>query len=196
MNFLEYAEGGRVLQGYHSCNAAPPASWGGTVIETVASHDPSQTMVVDGVPVDLGPPPTAHHVIDYVAQAWRLPGDLTELRIAQDAKWVEIRDERDRREREVFPYLGQWLQCDVISVLRMSGAKEAAAAALAAGVEFNETWTCADNTELPVTAHEVLGMLPALALWSSGLHAIGRDLRAQIEACETAAAVAAVSWPG
>ena len=193
-HFLEFASDGRVLTSM-SAPHEPPASFGGTVIETAAAHDPSQAMVVDGVPVDLGPRPTVHHIIDYQAQAWRLPVDLTELRIAQDAKWVEIRDERDRRERDVFPYLGQWLQCDVVSCLRMSGAKEAAAAALAAGVEFGETWTCADNTQLPMTAHQVLGMLPALALWSSGLHATGRDLRAQIEACVSLAGVSAVVWP-
>lgn len=192
--YLEHTPEGRVIT-KTVAPVAPPASFGGTVIEVGADFDPGQTIIVNDALHDIGARPTVHHIIDYEAQAWRLPGGLTELRIAQDAKWVEISGERDRRERDVFPYLGQWLQCDVVSCLRMSGAKEAAAAALAAGVEFNETWTCADNTQLPMTAHDVLGMLPALALWSSGLHATGRDLRAQIEACDTVEEVAAIAWP-
>lgn len=192
--WVEHDVAGRVLAAYAG-GEVQQALRGGTVAQVDGICNPSQCIYVDGGLLDLGSPPTIHHVIDNTARAWRLPGDLTDLRVAQDAKWSQIRDERDRLERDVFPYLGQWLQCDVVSVLRMSGAKEAAAAALAAGVEFSETWTCADNTQLPVTAHEVLGMLPALALWSSGLHAIGRDLRAQIEACDTVEDVAAIAWP-
>lgn len=191
--YIEHAADGRILQATE-CEEAPPASFGGTVVQVEGSVDASRTLYQGGEVVLLPPQPSMMHIIDPVAREWVMPG-MTSLETAQSTKWGEIRDERDRRERDVFPYLGQWLQCDVVSVLRMAGAKEAAAAALAAGVEFSETWTCEDNSLLPMTAHDVLGMLPALALWSSSLHATGRELRALIDACETVEEVAAISWP-
>lgn len=195
-NYLEFADDGRVLATMNACPVFPDAHYGGTVVEVdVWSETPGQLLYLDGEVIDLGPPPSPHHERDPDTQTWRLSGAFNELDLARSAAWTEIKRERDRREREVFPYLGQWLQCDVVSVLRMTGAKEAAAAALAAGVEFSETWTCADNSLLPMTTHDVLGMLPALALWSSSLHATGRNLRAQLDACETVEAVAAISWP-
>lgn len=72
MNFyLEYAADGRVITATEAPEP-PPASFGGTVIETEQACNAGQTVVVDGVPQDIGPPPTVHHVIDPLAQAWVL----------------------------------------------------------------------------------------------------------------------------
>lgn len=196
-NYLEHADDGRVLATMNACPIFPDAHYGGTVVEVdVWSETPGQLLYLDGEVIDLGPPPTPLHERDPDARAWRLPGGISELDLARDAAWAEIKRERDRREAGTFPYMGKQLQCDVVSVLRMTGAKEAALAAVSIGMTFSETWTCADNSLLLVDAEAVLGMLPALAVFSSSLHATARALRAQIYAEDaTDATVSAVAWP-
>jgi hypothetical protein len=192
--WLEHDADGRVLQAYIGGEDQRPLL-GGILVPTEALVDPSRSMWVDGAVVDLGPPPSAKHVIDVATRAWVVPG-VSNLELAQAAKWEQVKAERDRRESGTFPYMGKQLQCDVVSVLRMTGAKEAALDAIANGWAFSETWTCADNSLLPVDADAVLGMLPALAIFSSSLHATARALRAQIYAEDaTAASVEAVAWP-
>lgn len=192
--WLERDADGRILQAYIGGEDQRPLL-GGILVPTEVLVDPSRSLWVDGAVVDLGPPPSVRHVMDVATRAWIVPG-VSELELAQAAKWEQVKAERDRRESATFPYMGKQLQCDVVSVLRMTGAKEAALAAIENGVPFSETWTCADNSLLPVDAEAVLGMLPALAIYSSGLHATARALRAQIYAEDaTDASVAAVAWP-
>lgn len=191
--WIEVNAWGRILQ--KTDGSEPRPMFGGTVHEVDTKPDPVRNMYIDGELLDLGERPSFDHYLDEDARAWVVPG-RSELQVAQDAKWTDIKNERDRLESTTFPYMGRSLQCDVVSVLRMTGAKEAALMAIEAGIPFSETWTCADNTLLPVDAHTVLGMLPALAVWSSGLHATARTLRAAIYAEDaTLTSVAAVAWP-
>ena len=191
--WIEHA-GGLVLLAM-SGGAEPQAQMGGTVAEFEALCDPAQCLYLDGEVLDLGPAPSFQHVRDAETRAWVVPG-VSALALAQATKWEQVKAERDRRESGTFPYMGKQLQCDVVSVLRMTGAKEAALAAISIGMTFSETWTCADNSLLLVDADAVLGMLPALAVFSSGLHATARALRSQIYAADaTEASVAAVAWP-
>jgi hypothetical protein len=194
--WLEYDEAGAVLGMYSGAGEQHPLK-GGILLEVDRLYGAGETMVLDGVVVEFGPPPSEHHVKDAASRSWVLRSGVSALALAQAEKWAEIRAERDRRESGTFPYMGKELQCDVVSVLRMTGAKEAALAAISNGVTFSETWTCADNSLLPVDAEAVLGMLPALAVFSSSLHATARLLRAQIYAEDaTEASVEAVTWPG
>ena len=195
MNFwIEHDDDGGVLRAVMS-DETPDPQMGGVMLATDRIYEPGQTWVIDGAPADFGPPPSYRHVMDPTTRTWAVPGK-TALQVAQDAKWAQIRTERDRREQTTFPYMGKQLQCDAVSTLRMSKAKEAALAALEAGAPFSEVWTCADNTQLPMTANDILGMLPALAAWSSGLHATGRALRAQIyHSSATLESVASTVWP-
>ena len=196
MNFLEYAENGRVLQAYHSCQEPPPAPWGGTVIETEMPLDPGTHIVVGGVPVDIGPRPSALHVIDYDAQEWRLPGDLTELRVARDAKWLQIKRKRDELEAGGFPYFGKIVDSDKLSVQRIALAVQSAQAAISAGAAFGIEWTCADNSTIQLDGPAMAGMPVALAEHANSLHVIARELRAAIYAEDaTEESVAAISWP-
>ncbi len=191
---IEVAPNGRIIM-YTNDGTDLVALNGGVIVEVDREVDTGRTMHLDGELVDFGPRPSLDHFMDPAARTWAIPG-ATALEAAQDAKWVQIRTERDRLERTTFPYMGKRLECDVVSTLRMSGAKEAATAALAAGEPFSEVWTCADNSQLLLTAEDVLGMLPALAAWSSQLHATGRQLRALIyHPSATLESVANVAWP-
>jgi hypothetical protein len=192
-HYLEYAETGRVLMACTAPNEPPP-SFGGTVIETEHPCDPARSVVADGAPVDLGPPPTAHHIIDYETCSWRLPDDMTALRIAQDGRWAAIRAERDRREAAGFPYLRKLIDSDSLSVQRITTATQSAQAAIAIGAEFSVDWTCADNSVLTLNAEQMLGMPVALADHANALHVTARVLRAEIEAAETPDEVEAITW--
>lgn len=176
--YIEHAADGRIYW-VSECDEAPPASFGGTVVGLAARIDVNRSLYIDGAIVELEPQPGPMYVIDPASHTWVAPG-LTPVQTAQDEKWAEIKRERDRREQTVFPYLGHWLQSDSVSVLRMVGAERKALTAQAAGEPFDIIWTAADNTQVPMDAATVVGMLPALAVWSNTLHTIGRHLRDQI----------------
>lgn len=193
-HYLEVAPNGHIIM-YTNDGTDLVALNGGTIVQVDREVDTRCTMYLSGELVDFGPRPSLAHFMDPTTHTWAVPGK-TALQVAQDDKWEAIKAERDRRERTTFPYRGKQLECDVVSTLRMSGAKEAALVALETGTPFSEVWTCADNTHLLMSAEDVIGMLPALAAWSSGLHATGRDLRAQIyHSSATLESVTAITWP-
>lgn len=125
---------------------------------------------------------------------------VMDLAAAQAAKLAAITAERDRREREGFPYLGKVLDSNPRSVQRITAAALAAQAALAAGQSFSLDWTCADNSLLTLDAHGVIGMPVALAQHAAALHAHARALKTAAEATVDQAEMDTIDiqagWPG
>lgn len=195
MNFwIEHDAEGRVLAAYVGAGEQR-ALQGGILAEVDRLRNPAQCLYIDGVVLDLGPAPSDRHVLDVEARAWVVPG-VSELELAQAAKWSQVKAERDRLETSGFPYLGKWIDSDARSVQRITGAVQAAQAALAAGAAFEIGWTCADDSVLKLDAQQMLGMTVALASHANALHVVARDLREVIYAEDaTAASVAAVAWP-
>ncbi|RCW73798.1 DUF4376 domain-containing protein [Pseudorhodoferax soli] len=194
MSYWVEHDGGLVLLAM-SGGGEPHAQMGGTVAEVEALCDPAQCLYLDGEVLDLGPAPSFRHVRDAEMRAWVVPG-VSALALAQDAKWAEIKAERNRLETAGFPYMGKVVDSDAESALRITGATSAAQAALAIGAPFSIDWTCQDNTVLALDASQMVGMLVALAQHADHLHQVSRTLRAAIYAEDaTEASVAAVAWP-
>lgn len=92
----------------------------------------------------------------------------------------EINVERDRREQSTFPYMSKQVQCDPISVQRISVAAATAQMALAASVPYSVDWSCADNSILSLDALGVLGMMQALGAHGIAIHYYARTLKDQV----------------
>lgn len=88
--------------------------------------------------------------------------------------------ERARRERAGFPYLGKWVDADPDSVDRMTAAVLAAMAAQTLGQPFATSWTCADNSELPLDAAGMIGMPVAFASYGQALHDYCKARKAEL----------------
>lgn len=192
--WIEHDTGGRVFQLTEGVEAPQPF-FGGVVVEIDRRVNTGTVLYLDDELVEFGPRPSDHHVKDAVTRTWVLVG-TTALAVAQNAKWAEIKAERDRREKAGFTYLGTMVDSDAESALRITGATSAAQAALAIGAPFSIAWTCQDNTVLSLDAAQMVGMLVALAQHADHLHQVSRTLRAAIFAGNaTEASVAAVAWP-
>lgn len=113
------------------------------------------------------------------------------LEEVKQAKWEEIKTERDRIEQSGCPYMGGVLDSDSLSVQRINTAVQAAQVV---GESFEIDWTMQDNTVVHMTQADVLGMPAALAIFSNSLHIKARELREQIGAAKNTEAVNAVSW--
>ncbi len=110
-----------------------------------------------------------------------LPASLEVLLKAKCAKiTAEINIERDRREQSIFTYLNKQIQCDPISVQRISVAVATAQLALSTNVPYSVDWSCADNSKLTLDALGVLGMMQALGLHGLAIHYYARSLKDQV----------------
>lgn len=114
---------------------------------------------------------------------------------AKAAQWATIKAERDRLEMAGVTYLGKVFDSDSLSVQRIGIAVQAAQAAKATGQPFTVDWTTTDNTVIPLTADEIIGLPLALAAFSNNLHIIAREFRDQIEEATTVDEVKAITWP-
>ena len=118
--------------------------------------------------------------IEFADGTSRLATQL-EITIARRLKRVsEINAERDRREQSTFPYMSKQVQCDPISVQRISVAAATAQMALAASVPYSVDWSCADNSILSLDALGVLGMMQALGAHGIAIHYYARTLKDQV----------------
>lgn len=126
-------------------------------------------------------------------------------RLAMDAELIaakraqireQINAERNRREQTSFPFAGKQINSDPDSVQRITVAFNNARMALEAGVEYNLNWTCADDSELPLDAMGVCGMVQALGLYGVHLHYYGRALKAAVNASDTPETIDILTgWP-
>lgn len=109
----------------------------------------------------------------------------------KEQKREEINQARDAAEQGGFEYNGKTFDSDQVSAQRISMAAQAMALA-PDGTTI--TWTCQDNTTVDLTAKDLVGLVVALAAWSNTCHQKATELKAQIEAAETAEEVEAIKW--
>ncbi len=114
------------------------------------------------------------------------------LEVAKARAWIAVKAKRAALEEGNFTYEGGSYQADKV---RINGAVQLAALAKTSGGVFSETWTLTDNTTRQLDADQLIGLGLALGQFVSGLYAIGRALREQINQAETIEAVNAIGWP-
>lgn len=136
-------------------------------------------------------------IIDYangVARSMTTEELLNDVR--QKIK-IEINSERIRREQLCFPYLGKMIDSDRDSIQRITVMAMSAQIALANNVPMDVTWTCADNSLLPLDAAGVLGMLPALGSYGKAVYERCKALKAEVDASSTPENILIMTgWPG
>ena len=107
---------------------------------------------------------------------------------------AEINAARDAAEQGGFEYMGKVFDSDPISCQRISCAAQAMQISALAAATPTITWTCQDNTTIDLNPSELLGLVGALAAWSNSCHIKATALKEQIEACQSAEALAQISW--
>ncbi len=109
-------------------------------------------------------------------------------------KHKEINAKRDLFEISGFEYLGSVFDTDEKSYLRIIGADNLAMKSVQANQEFSIEWTLADNSKKIMNAEEMLGLLPAFALYSDGLHKKANLLKVAVENASTKEELASIIW--
>lgn len=138
--------------------------------------------------VPLPPSPSAAFQFNWVTKQWEDPRTLDDHK---DIKWESIKAARDAAEKSTFVWNGHTIDADMA---RINGAATGVIIAQAAGQTYEDTWTLADNSTLPVSGADILEMALALVSHVSACHARGRALRQQILDCTTKEQVDAIEW--
>lgn len=123
--------------------------------------------------------------------------DLTSMDLLKlkDKKWFELKIIRDQKEFGGFVWNTHTFDSDSQAQSRIQGAVQLAMIAASNNTSFSIDWTLQDNSVITLSGSDMIAVGLALAQHVEGVHAIGRDLRAQIEACTTTQALDAINWP-
>ena len=139
-----------------------------------AQARPGASYVEAGCVVEIPGTPSVHHVFDWAVKAWVDPRSLQDLK---EARWAEVRRERDRAEFGGFSWDGSRFDSDAISQQRITGAVTLAMMNAA----FSIDWTLADNTVRTLTAADMIAVGVALGQHVNACHERARVLRGEIE---------------
>lgn len=159
--------------------------------ETIALNTPEGCRAVDDPPrhpmrhngaawEDLPPSPGAGYSFDYKSNSWLDTRSILDVR---EAKWNEIKSQRNQLEFGGFEFEGGIYDSDQVSQGRIMGAASA-------GVD--QTWTLADNTTVNLTAAQLQQLYAALQSHIASVHERGRIARQLIFEAETKEQVEAV----
>ena len=143
-----------------------------------AQARPGASYVEAGCVVEIPVKPSVHHVFDWAAKAWVDPRSLQDLK---DARWAEVRRERDRAEFSGFNWDGSRFDSDALSQQRITGAVTLAMMNAA----FSIDWTLADNTVRTLTAADMIAVGVALGQHVNACPERARVLRGEIDGAET-----------
>jgi hypothetical protein len=105
----------------------------------------------------------------------------------------ERRDARTRDEMSGFMFNGHPLDSDRDSILRIVNAAATALTAVILNQPYAVEWMCADNYEMPLDAHGVLGMQAALAAHGAACHTASQDLKARVDEASDLAALEVIA---
>ena len=143
-----------------------------------AEGRPGASYVEGGCVVELPGKPSAHHVFDWAGKAWIDPRSLQDFK---DARWAEVRQERDSAEFGGFSWDGSRFDSDALSQQRITGAVTLAMMNSA----FSIDWTLADNTVRTLNAADMIEIGVALGRHVNACHERARVLRREIDGAET-----------
>ncbi len=107
-----------------------------------------------------------------------------DIELLKEAKWVEIKLQREQLEFGGFEYAGNIYDSDQVSQSRILGAA-------LAGVD--QVWTTADNSTVSLTGAELLELYQALQAHIASVHERGRIARLAVEEATTKEEVESIS---
>lgn len=125
---------------------------------------------------------------------WATKGWVGNLDASKALKWAAIKAARDAAEYGGFTFNGGTYDSDTVSVQRINGAVSMALIAQGAGQSFSIDWTRADNSVATLAGADVINLGMTLGQFVNGVHEKARQLRDQIDAATTVAAVGAIAW--
>jgi hypothetical protein len=132
-----------------------------------------------------GEKPSDGYIFNYEQGVW----DFT-LAPAKEAKWEEIKQQRDGQEFGSFEWQGNQIQCDEVSQRRLQGAVQMAAISPSIVID----WTMEDNSVVSLTALQVMDMGTALGAHVTATHERGRMLRQLINDATTEIQLDLITW--
>ena len=164
------------------------APYSGLIVDSITRGEcyVSEDMRVIPVP----PQPSPAHEWNWATKQWAY--DIEEGRAQA---WSRIKSARESVEFGAFVWDGHTFDGDSESQRRIQGAAQLATLAQATGQPFSIDWTLADNTQVTLTAAEMIGVGVALGQHVNGAHGIARTLRTQIDAATTPEELEAIQWP-
>jgi len=109
----------------------------------------------------------------------KLPKTFEELKLAKREK---VNTRRSELERGGFMYLDKMFDSDEQSFYRMLSANDLA---LKTQDDFTLSWVTQDNSEIDLNREQILGMIPALTAYGAVIFEKAKQLKKQIDACET-----------
>lgn len=118
--------------------------------------------------------------------------DERDLEQAREDKWRQTKARRDIAEYGDFTWDGSTFNADVESRNRIMGAVQLATLAMGAGQPYSVVWTLADNTTRTLSATDMMAVGATLGARVGAAHARAAELRAQINAATTRAALDAI----
>lgn len=107
-----------------------------------------------------------------------------------------IDSERDRRANDRFTYAGNWFQCRPQDVVNITGAGATALSTIVAGGDWPEdfAWIAEDNSHIPMTALEVIGLGNAYTAFRRNLIFRASEMKTRVRAGETVDYTAESAW--
>lgn len=143
---------------------------------------PDKDMIhVGGEWTKMPPSPGTGYVFNYHSRQWI---DTRNIQDVRDAKWSDIKRQRDQLEFGGFEYKGNVYDSDQVSQGRIMGAA-------VAGVD--QVWTLANNTTVNLTGDELKELYAALQMHVAAVHERGRLARFNIDVAMTPQEVEAVT---
>lgn len=119
----------------------------------------------------------------------------TDLVAAKIKQWARVKGARDAAIAAGFEWDGSRFDSDLQSRIFVEGAALLATLAMMNSQPFGLDFTLQDNSVRSMTGADVIAAGTAMGVHIMSVHAIGRTLRAAIEAAATVAEVDAVTWP-
>jgi hypothetical protein len=131
--------------------------------------------------------PTTNALFDFATKQW---GDPRTLETVQAAAWGAMKALRSQKEAAGFTWDGSVFDSDQVSQSRIMGAVQLAV--MSPGFEI--PWTLQDNTVRTLSASDMMAVGAALGGHVSAIFARAQELRVEIYAATTIAAVEAITW--
>ena len=120
--------------------------------------------------------------------------DLRTLAERKAGKWDALKLQRGTREFSTFTWGGSTFDSDPQSQSRIQGGVLLAMQSTILD-PFSVVWTLSDNTTRTLNGADMIAVGKAMATLVMTTHAIGRSLRAQVEAATTIAQLESILWP-